>query len=123
MQPERKRQLGLLVGERARQLHVLRAEDIEYVESHGNYVKLHVGQLQYLSRDSLKRLAPVLDAAGFVRIERSLLVNVHALRALRHLGRGSYALTLRSGVCLRSGARYRDTMRRSLGMPLRSDPP
>jgi two-component system, LytTR family, response regulator len=113
------RDLRLLVGERVRQLYVLRAEDIDYIESHGNYVKLHVGQLEYLRRDSVKRLARVLVGAGFVRVERSLLVNAQAVRRFWPLGRGSYALLLGSGAYLRSGAHYRDTILRGMLVPPR----
>lgn len=107
----------LLVGERAHQLHVLKVEDIDYIESHGNYVKLHMRGLEYLSRDSVKRLAGVLRAAGFCRIERSLLVNVRSVRHAQRCGRGSYALTLLSGTQLRSGASYRDTIVHRLSLP------
>ncbi|MGA2365632.1 MAG: LytTR family DNA-binding domain-containing protein [Steroidobacteraceae bacterium] len=117
MQPRETGEWPLLVGERARQLYVLKAEDIDYIESHGNYVRLHVGQLEYLRRDSVKQLTSLLAGTGFVRIERSLLVNVRAIRAARPLGRGSYTLLLGSGASVRSGAHYRDTMLQRLPVP------
>jgi two-component system, LytTR family, response regulator len=114
MQAGHARDWPLLVGERGRQLYVLRSEDIDYIKSHGNYVRLHAAGTEYLSRDSVKRLATLLEAIGFVRIERSLLVNARAIRATRTLGRGRFALFLGSGACLHSGAQYRDTMLRRL---------
>lgn len=95
-------------------MYVLRMEDIDYVQSHGNYVKLHVGREEYLSRDSIKRLAEVMAAQGFIRVERSLLVNLRAVQHARRMPRGSYALTLASGSQLRSGACYRDRLLRGL---------
>lgn len=112
----------LLVGEREHRLYVLRPERIEFIEAHGNYVKFHAANAEYISRDSVKRLARLLRGCGFVRIERSLLVNLQCIVYAQHAGRGSYALTLVSGSRLHSGASYRDELLQALplapGAPL-----
>jgi two-component system, LytTR family, response regulator len=98
----------ILVGERERRLYVLRSDDLEYVESHGNYVKLHGGGVEYISRDSVKRLAAALAASGFLRIARPLLVNIRSIHYAQRASRGSYDFTLRSGAVVRSGSAFRD---------------
>lgn len=97
-----------LIGERERRLFPLSPQRIDYIESDANYVTFRVGNLEYLSRDSLKRLACVLHRQGFVRIERSLLLNVRAVSYVELLGHGAYAFTLTSGRRLRSSPRYRE---------------
>jgi hypothetical protein len=104
----------LLVGERQHRLYVLDPEKIEYIESHGNYVKFHIGDTDYISRNSVKRLAGMLCDRGFVRIERSLLLNVRAILYAQRVGRGTYSFTLVSGPCLHSGATYRREILRVL---------
>jgi two-component system, LytTR family, response regulator len=99
---------GCLIGERERRLYPLNPQRIEYVKSDGNYVTFRVADLEYLSRDSLKRLASVLHRHGFVRIERSVLLNVHAVLYVELLGHGAFAFTLTSGRKLRSSPRYRE---------------
>jgi two-component system, LytTR family, response regulator len=96
-----------LIGERARRLYPLHPQRIDYIESDANYVTFRVGNLEYLSRDSIKRLASVLQRHGFVRIERSLLVNLRALMYVELLGHGAFAFTLTSGRKLRSSPKYR----------------
>jgi DNA-binding LytR/AlgR family response regulator len=98
----------VLVGERERRLYVLRSDEIEYVESHGNYVKLHGVGVEYISRDSVKRLAEALAGSGFLRIARSLLVNIRSIDYAQRASRGSYDFTLRSGAVVRSGSAFRD---------------
>ena len=98
----------VLVGERERRLYVLRSDQIEYVESHGNYVKLHGGGVEYISRDSVKRLANALAGSGFLRIARSLLINIRSIHYAQRASRGSYDFTLRSGAVVRSGCAFRD---------------
>jgi two-component system LytT family response regulator len=77
---------------------------IEWVEAAGNYVKLHAGPAVYVMRQTMERLAARLGER-FVRIRRSALVNVAAIRALEPHGKGSYAVFLKDGTELVS-SRY-----------------
>jgi two-component system LytT family response regulator len=104
----------LLVGERERRLYPLDPDKIDYIESDGNYVSIRSGNAAYISRDSIKRLAGELEPHGFVRIERSLLVNIRAVLYAETVGRGRFAFTLSSGACLHSSASYRDAILRAL---------
>lgn len=97
-----------LIGERARRLYPLHPQRIDYIESDANYVTFRVGNVEYLSRDSIKRLASLLHRHGFVRIERSLLVNLRVVMYVELLGHGAFAFTLTSGRKLRSSPRYRE---------------
>jgi two-component system, LytTR family, response regulator len=106
-----------LVGERQRKLYPLDPKSIDYIEADGNYVTLRAGRLEYLSRDSIKRLSLQLAALGFIRIARSLLVNAAAVSYAEVAGHGTFALTLASGACLHSSAAYRDSILRIIPLP------
>jgi two-component system, LytTR family, response regulator len=106
-----------LVGERQRRLYPLDPKSIDYIESDGNYVTLRAGKLEYLRRDSIKRLSMQLAELGFIRVERSLLVNAAAVSYAEVAGHGTFALTLSSGVCVHSSAAYRDAILRVLALP------
>jgi two-component system LytT family response regulator len=108
-----------LVGERRQRLYPLELSKIDYIESDGNYVTIRSGGAEYLSRDSIKRLSIVLSDHGFVRIERSLLVNIGAVSYVELAGHGSYAFTLTCGACLYSGVTYRDGILRVLPLSQR----
>jgi DNA-binding LytR/AlgR family response regulator len=100
-------ELPILVGESEQRLYPLSAETIDYIESDRNYVIIHTGATTYGSRDSIKRLSADLAGLGFVRIGRSLLVNIRAVSCVEPLGRGAFKFTLSSGTYLRSGSSYR----------------
>ena len=102
----------VLVGEREHRFYVLTPERIEYIEANDNYVKFHAGSAEYISRNSIKTLATQLEGRGFVRIARSLLLNVRAIIYAERAGHGMFAFTLKSGSCLRSGATYREDILR-----------
>jgi two-component system LytT family response regulator len=106
-----------LVGERQRKLYPLDPKSIDYIEADGNYVTLRVGKVEYLSRDSIKRLSMQLADLGFIRIGRSLLVNAAAVSYAEVAGHGTFAFTLTSSVCLHSSAAYRDSILRIIPLP------
>jgi DNA-binding LytR/AlgR family response regulator len=103
-----------LVGERERRLYPVDPYKIDYIESDGNYVTLHVGPKEYIARDTLKRLETLLGPIGFIRIERSLLLNLRAIAYVQPSGRGGFAFTLSAGGCLRSSHTFRAAILRSL---------
>jgi two-component system LytT family response regulator len=106
-----------LVGERQRRLYPLDPKSIDYIEADGNYVTLRAGKMEYLSRNSIKRLSLELAEHGFIRIERSLLVNAAAVSYAEVTGHGTFSLTLSSGACLHSSAAYRDSILRIIPLP------
>jgi two-component system, LytTR family, response regulator len=106
-----------LIGERDHRLYPLDPGQVDFVESAGNYVKYHLSQLTYIARESIKRLDTLLAPAGFIRIERSLLVNIRAIAYVQPIGHGTFAFTLASGERLHSGYGYRDAILSAL--PLR----
>jgi two-component system LytT family response regulator len=103
-------QLRFLVGERQHRLYPLEVEKIDYIHAHGNYVTIRSGSCDYIRRDSIKRLAAELADRGFVRIERSLLLNVRAIVYAQVANHGSFAFTLSCGSCVQSSSSYRDAI-------------
>jgi two-component system LytT family response regulator len=99
-----------LVGERQHRLYPLEVEKIDYIEAHGNYVTIRSGTHDYIRRDSIKRLAAYLADRGFMRIERSLLLNVRAVAYAQIASHGTFAFTLSSGACIQSSTSYRDAI-------------
>jgi two-component system, LytTR family, response regulator len=103
-----------LVGERQRRLYPLDIEKVDYIEADGNYVTIRVGGAEYVSRDSIKRLSGELADFGFVRIDRSVLLNVRSVSFAEPAGHGTLAFTLSSGACLHSSRTYREGILRVL---------
>jgi two-component system LytT family response regulator len=110
VQPKQPDGLQFLVGERQHRLYPLELEKIDYIEAHGNYVTIRSGNCDYIRRDSIKRLAASLAERGFVRIERSVLLNVRAVAYAQVAGHGCFAFTLSSGVCVQSSSSYREAI-------------
>lgn len=86
-------------------LHFVAVATIDWVEAAGNYVKLHIGPRHFVVRQTLERTALRFGEGRFVRIRRSALVNVQAIRSFEPYGKGSYVVFLRDGTKLIS-SRY-----------------
>jgi two-component system, LytTR family, response regulator len=96
-----------LVGERAHRLYFLEVGNVDYVESDGNYVLIHCGDERYISRNTLKHLGAALAPLGFLRIEKSLLINLRRIAFAERIGQGEFAFTMRGGQRLVSSRSYR----------------
>lgn len=61
----------------------VRRDDVRFVEAHGDYVRLHSTSGDHLVRIPISRLEEHWSHAGFVRVHRSFLLAVPAVRELR----------------------------------------
>lgn len=92
----------------------LRTAEIEWLEAEGNYVRLHVGSAAHLVRDTLCALEADLPGERFLRISRSAIVNVDAVKELQPLFYGDHVVILRDGTRLTLSRNYRDRLKRLL---------
>jgi two-component system, LytTR family, response regulator len=98
-----------------RELRLLRAHEVDWIEACGNYVFLHVGSQRHLYRQTMAHLESRLDPATFVRIHRSTIVNIHALEALEPIYAGDYEVRLKSGAIVRMSRSYREALEKLAG--------
>jgi two-component system, LytTR family, response regulator len=89
-------------------------ETIYWLESSGNYVEVVVGQHgdKLLVRDTLSSFEGRLDGRFFVRIHRSIIVNVARIREMRPHHTGEYQVTMDNGKQLTLSRGYRFNLKR-----------
>jgi hypothetical protein len=86
-------------------------DSIEWVESQGNYLALHVGRHAHLIRETLANFERRLDPDKFVRVHRRMIVAVDRIREIRPLANGDSTLILQDGRELRASRSYREALR------------
>lgn len=106
--------LERLVIKDAGRVFFLRTEEIDWIESAGNYVRLHVARESHLLRETMNTLESRLNSAKFLRIHRTTIINVERIRELHPLFRGEYILVLRDGTRLTSGRAYKEKLQELL---------
>jgi two-component system LytT family response regulator len=84
----------------------LRPDEIRWIEADGDYMKFHVKGRHYMLRETMARLEARLDSRRFVRIHRSVIVNIDSVAKLSPTFAGEYAVWLDDGTRLRMSRRY-----------------
>jgi two-component system LytT family response regulator len=97
---------------------LVRIEEIDWIESAGNYVTLHVGAQEHLLRETLSELQSRLSPRQFVRVHRTAIVNLDRIQALVPTPHGDHRLILRDGRELTLSRTYRARLEQLLGRPL-----
>ena len=85
--------------------------EIVAVEAEGNYVSLRHRPNPYLLRESLSSMAEKLKPYGFIRIHRSVVVNISAVEEIQPLPTGEYRLRVKAGKEYLVTRTYKDNLR------------
>jgi two-component system LytT family response regulator len=95
---------------------LLKVDDIDFIEADGNYAKLHVGRKAHLLREKMNDLEGKLDPERFVRIHRSVIVNLDRIKEMHPHFNGDYIVVLQDGRQLRLSRTRREQLETRLSM-------
>ena len=107
--PPRRNHERLVFKENGRVVFV-KTETIDWIESDGNYVRMHAGDAAHYFRDTLSGLEAQLPAGKFMRISRSTIVNLDRIKEMQPLFYGDYLVILQNGSKLNMSRTYRDRL-------------
>jgi two-component system, LytTR family, response regulator len=96
-----------LVVRSSGRLLFLDVADIDWIEAASYYACLHVGGDTHIIRRTLSELERDLGEEKFVRIHRSIIVNLDRIHGLELQSGGEYEVVLKSKVRLRLSRRFR----------------
>jgi two-component system LytT family response regulator len=99
-------------------LGLLRAEDIDWARAEGNYTCIRVGRVEHLVRRGIGEMESQLDHGRFLRISRSVIVNLDRIERLVPWFSGGYLVRLRSGAQFKLTRRYAHRLFTRVGKPL-----
>ena len=92
-----KRQMPRIAFKAKGSILLLDLADVLAVEAEGNYVSLRHQRHPYLVHESLSSMAEKLKPYGFIRIHRSVIVNISAVEEIQPLPTGEYRLLVKGG--------------------------
>jgi two-component system LytT family response regulator len=96
-------------------LVVVGVDEVDLIESAGNYVRLDCGDHASLFRATIASLERELDPSQFLRIHRSLIVRIDRVGCLERDGQGELLAALKNGRCVPVQRRYSEQLRQALG--------
>lgn len=97
---------GYLIVEKGERMEVLPTARIDWMESEGNYVRLHRGDATFLVRGTLTSILQRLESERFLQIHRAYAARVESIREIRKLFNGRLQVVLRDGTELPVSRRY-----------------
>jgi len=106
-----KRQAPRIAFKEKRRILFLDLDEIVAVQAEGNYVSLRHRPNPYLLRESLSSMAEKLKPYGFIRIHRSVVVNISAVEEIQPLPTGEYRLRVKGGDEYLVTRTYKDNLR------------
>ena len=93
----------------------LDVDEIDWIEASANYVRLHAGAECYSLRETIAHISDRLHPDRFVRIHRSLIVNIGKIKELQPCNSGEYIVVLKNGKELSCSRGYRRGLQRFIG--------
>src|SRR5689334_1968597 len=96
----------------------LRVEEIDWMRTVGNYVRLQVGRDSHLMRETMTAMEAKLNPDRFMRIHRSTIVNLDRVREVQPWAKGEYVVIMRDGTRLIMSRRYRERLNEQLNKPI-----
>lgn len=90
----------------------LKFTELDWIEASDNYVEIHAGPNIHLLRETLASLNERLPSDQFLRISRSVIINVEHVRELQPLFHGEYSVILKDGTRVTLTRTYRGQLAR-----------
>ncbi len=112
-----KKHLARIALRSAGKISFVNVEDILFAQAAENYVQLHLGSSRHLLHVPIATLEQSLDPERFLRIHRSLIVNVRYIAELETGPHGEYVVVLQGGARLQSSRTYHEKIKRWAANP------
>jgi two-component system LytT family response regulator len=108
--PERAAYLERIAVKGMGRITFLTADEISWISSDGNYVKIHAAGKTHLLRETMDAMERRLDPQKFLRVRRSAIVRIEKIKELQPLFNGEFVVILNDGARLTSSRRYRQNL-------------
>ncbi len=105
---QEKQHLDRIVVKTNDKMFLIRTDDIDWIEADDNYVKLHTSEKTHLLRQTMKNMEDTLDPNMFLRIHRSVIVNMDRIKEIQQWFNNEYTVILKDGTELTMSRGYRD---------------
>lgn len=94
---------------------VVPLDDVSLIEADGYHVRVRAGATRYTLRESLKELESRVNPLDFLRVHRSAIVRISAVRCLERIAHERLVVVLADGTRISVGRARRDAVIRTLG--------
>ncbi len=99
--PEKREPIDRISVKKGQQIHMIRTEELLYVQAEGDYVQLFTTEDRFLKEQTMRYFEERLPD-HFVRIHRSSIVNIDSIARVELFGKENYNVRLKNGTVLKA---------------------
>ena len=89
--------LHRVVIKKSGRIHVISADDINFLEAQDDYVMIYTNEGKYLKQQTMKYFEKHLDPQQFVRVHRSYIANITCIERIEPYEKSNFILILKDG--------------------------
>lgn len=97
-------------------IYFLHPDDIEYIEAAGYYIEVFAKGRKHLIRQSLAQLDEMLDSHRFIRIHRSVIINMTYLKEIIRDGANDFSVKMSNESIFRISRSYKPEVFAKIGL-------
>ncbi len=105
---------SLLVTDNNKRM-IISTNDIFFFSANSPYINIHHKQKRYLHNETLKSVIERLDKELFVRVHKSVIVNIKKVQSYKSRLNGDYDLTMCDGTEIRLSRNYASSFKQKFG--------
>lgn len=102
--------LERIVIKSSEKIYFIQTFEIEWLEASGNYIKIFANAASHLTRDTMNSMEKKLNPGKFVRIHRSIIVNVDFIKEFKPWFNGEYEVYMKNKAKFTSGRTYKNNI-------------
>lgn len=104
--------VGVLFVRSGSRVRAVEAHDVRWIEASGDYARVHTVDGTFLATSGIGTLENRLDRSRFLRVHRSAMVYLPAVRQLFPKGQGGWTAMLEDGTAVPVGRKYVAVLRK-----------
>ncbi|MCK5781660.1 MAG: response regulator [Flavobacteriales bacterium] len=89
--------ISRIVVKEGSSIQVIQNSDINYIQSNDDYVIINSKKGEYVKNKTMNYFEEVLPSAMFLRIHRSIIINIYEIKSLIHIAKENYEIELIDG--------------------------
>jgi two-component system, LytTR family, response regulator len=98
--PRQPKFLHRFAAESEGRIALIKVSDVLWLQSFGNYIRVHSASAAHLVRNTMRKIQPLLDPSLFIRIHRNAIVNLDHVVEFSLPATGNMFVKLDNGVSL-----------------------
>lgn len=97
-------------------IYFIHPDQIEYIEAAGYYIEIYANGKKHLIRQSLTQLDGLLDSHRFLRIHRSVIINLNFLKEIIREGANDFSVRMANESAFKISRSYKSEVFEKIGL-------